>query len=77
VIDLNFQIILRSGESIELSCGPGQGQSFNVPLAPKQAVILKCGDTSIQVQCQPGNVQQTLGPIFVDKNQTVVVSCQR
>jgi hypothetical protein len=74
---MNFQIILRNGESIDVSCGPGQGRSFTQTLAPHQAVIVQCGSSQLFIQCQPGNVQQTLGPIMLDKNQTLTVECSR
>ena len=74
---MNFQIILRAGEEFDISCGPGQGRSFLQQLMPRQAVIVQCGGSQLFIQCQPGNVQETLGPVMLDKNQTLTVRCDR
>lgn len=73
---MNFQIILRNGESIDVSCGPGVGRASTFTLAPKQAVIVTCGNSTLFIQCQPGNVEQTF-QLTLDKNQTVTVACSR
>lgn len=73
---MNFQIILRNRESIDISCGPGVGQTTTFTLSPKQAVNVVCGNSTLFIQCQPGNVEQTF-ELVLDKNQTVTVACSR
>ncbi|WP_203363714.1 hypothetical protein [Bacillus sp. REN10] len=73
---MNFQIILRNGESLDISCGPGIGRSTTFTLSPKQALIVRCGNSSLFIQCQPGNVEQTF-ELVLDKNQTVTVTCNK
>lgn len=78
-MDNNFVIILRSGETIDVSCGPGQGRAETLTLRRRQRVIVQCGEgdniSQLIIQCRPGNPQEPDLFRQLAKNQTLTVTC--
>lgn len=75
-MDNTFQIILHSGESIDISCGPGQGKAEEFFLGSQEAIYVACGNSALYIQHQPGNAVTEYYKSLAE-NRTLTVSCNK